>query len=391
MAWIAFALSLGVILFLAAKSLWLALVGGAVALGVLTVPARALPGIWARALADWGVLALILASALIPMIGAALQRSGLLWDLVARIPGGRGTSFVVVPALFGLLPVPGGALFSAPILEELGGGRPEERAAANVWFRHIFLSFYPMSSALLTGAKLAGLDLWHVIPWQILWALLALVIGAIFLLPPVLGPKPALAPAVGKGFWKAVLALLAAPGLDLVLRSLVKLPAPEMATAVALSAAFVLAMLLGPGFSQFSGLIKEAKPWRFALIVVGVFLYLGAFQASGLPQTMASLSLPLEILVLGLGVLMGLATGRQQAALSVVIPVYLASGNFLSPWRFSVLYQASYLGYLLSPLHPCLVVSAEYAGARLPQTWRRLLFPSLVFGALVAVAARFSF
>ncbi len=391
MIWAAFVLSLGVILFLARRNLWLSLMAGAMVLGLLTSPARALPRILIQELIDPGVLALAFASALIPMIGVALQKSGLLWTLAARIPGGRGMSFVVAPALFGLLPVPGGALFSAPILEELGGGRPEERAAANVWFRHVFLSFYPLSSALLTGAKLAGLDLWRVIPWQMLWAFFAVFIGAVFLLPPFLGPKPALGLRQEKDFWKPLLILLVAPTLDFVLRGLVDLPAPEVSTALGLVVALFLTIFLGPGVSKCSKIVVEAKPWRFALIVFGIFFYLGAFRASGLPQAIASLSLPLELLVLGLGVLMGLATGRQQAALSVVIPVYLASGSFLSPWQFSVLYQASYLGYLLSPLHPCLVASAEYARAGLPQTWWRLLFPSLAFGALVALAARFSF
>jgi hypothetical protein len=291
----------------------------------------------------------------------------------------------VAPALFGLLPVPGGALFSAPILEELGGGHPEERAAANVWFRHILLSFYPMSAALLTGAKLSGLDLWQIIPWQLLWALFALAIGGLFLLRPFFGPKAVFANPQGRGFWKALFILLSAPLLDLLFRRFLPLPAPEVGTALALCVALFFALLLGPGFSSFPALLLESKPWRFALIVFGVFLYLGAFQASGLPKAMASLPLPLGPLVLGLGLLMGLATGRQQAALSVVIPVYLAGAGSLSPWQFSLLYQASYLGYLLSPLHPCLVVSAEYAGTRLSAVLRRLLLPSLVYLAPCSV------
>jgi len=325
MVWVAFGLSLGLILFLARWNLWPALFAGALLLAFLTAPLSAFPGIFSRAFADPGVLALAAAAGLIPIIGGALQKSGLLRALVAKIPGGRATAYVVAPALFGLLPVPGGALFSAPILEELGGGHPEERAAANVWFRHILLSFYPMSAALLTGAKLSGLDLWQIIPWQLLWALFALAIGGLFLLRPFFGPKAVFANPQGRGFWKALFILLSAPLLDLLFRRFLPLPAPEVGTALALCVALFFALLLGPGFFNFPALLSESKPWRFALIVFGVFLYLGAFQASGLPKAMASLPLPLGPLVLGLGLLMGLATGRQQAALSVMIPVYLAA------------------------------------------------------------------
>jgi len=390
MVWVAFGLSLGVVLFLSRRSLWVALFAGALLLALLTAPLSAFPEIITRTFADPGVLALAAAAGLIPIIGAALQKSGLLRALVARIPGGRATAFALAPALFGLLPVPGGALFSAPILEELGGGRPEERAAANVWFRHILLSFYPMSAALLTGAKLSGLDLWQIIPWQLLWALFSVVIGTVFLLPPFLGPKEIVANPERYGFWKALFVLLLAPILDLLFRSFLPLPAPEVATAFALCVALCFSLLLGPGFFSFPAIFSESKPWRFALIVFGIFFYLGAFQASGLPGAMAALPLPLGPLVLGLGLLMGLATGRQQAALSVVIPVYLAGAGSLSPWQFSLIYQASYLGYLLSPLHPCLVVSAEYAGTHLSSVLRRLLLPSLAFASSVMALSYFA-
>lgn len=386
MAWAAFAVSLFVILAFAQRNLWLALSGGATILGLWTVPLASLPGIWAKTLGDPGVLALIYVAGVIPLIGAALQAGDLLSGLVARLPGGRRTAYVVVPALFGLLPVPGGALFSAPFLEELGGGKPEERAAANVWFRHILLLFYPLSSALLTGAKLANLDLWTAILWQLPWALFLLVVGAVFLLPPFSGPKPkGNASGNARRFWRGLGVLLFVPLFDLILRRMVKFPAPEVATAISITAGLLLALAVGPGPRALPRLLWQSKPWRFSLIVVGVFLYLGAFQASGLPQAMAGLPFPFAPLILGLSLLMGLATGRQQAALSVVIPVYLAAGSSLSGWHFSVLYQACYLGYLLSPLHPCLVVSVEYAGARLWRTWARLLLPSIA--ALAAVAA----
>jgi len=299
MVWVAFGLSLGLILFLARWNLWPALFAGALLLAFLTAPLSAFPGIFGRAFADPGVLALAAAAGLIPIIGTALQKSGLLRALVAKIPGGRATAYVVAPALFGLLSVPGGALFSAPILEELGGGQPEERAA-NVWFRHILLSFYPMSTALLTGAKLSGLDLWQIIPWQLLWALFSVIIGAIFLLRPFFGPKPILAdPRV---FWKALFVLLLAPLLDLLFRRFLPLPAPEVGTALALCVALFFVLLLGPGFSSFPALLLESKPWRFTLIVFGVFLYLGAFQASGLPKAMAGLPLPFRAARFGIGV-----------------------------------------------------------------------------------------
>jgi len=383
-----FALSLFVMLILARFSLPLAMLTGAFFLAVFSLrPLEVLPAI-ARTLVDPGVLALTFAVGLIPLIGAGLRRGGWLEALVARLPGGKRTVFSVVPAIFGLLPIPGGALLSAPILERVGGGKSDERAAANVWFRHIFLFFYPMSAALITGAKLTGLDLWTLLPYQIPWAAFAALLGAIFILPPFSGPKNLDDPGPLSRTLFPWIVLLLAPGLDFAIKRVFHLPAPEVATLIALFGSFLL-VVIGLRGRGIVSLFQEAQPWRFSLIIVGMFSYLGAFQGAGLPQILAALNLPPLGMVVGLGLLMGLATGRQQAAISVSIPIYLASRGGVNPWTFSVIYQAAYLGYLLSPLHPCLVVSAEYARTTVGAVWRRLALPSLLFFVAVVITGLF--
>lgn len=388
MVWMAFGLSLAVLLGLARWNLWAAMVLGAGVLGFLTTPAGPLLTSFGRTLADPGVVALAVTVGLIPLVGAVLERTGRMESLLARVPR-RKAIFAAAPAIFGLLPIPGGALLSAPFLERVGGGRPEDRAAANVWFRHVFLFVYPVSSALIAAAKLAGTEVWRVLPYQLPWAVLAGLLGWAWLLRPFSGPVENLDPGPHWSFLFPLAVLLVAPALDLLLKRTVSLPAPEVATLIAVTGSFFLALRGGFPVRELPALIGTAKPWRFSLIVVGMFLYLAAFQASGLPGQLAALALPPLGLVLGVGVLMGLATGRQQAAISVVIPVYLAAQGSLSPWAFSVVYQAAYLGYLLSPLHPCLTVSAEYAGTTLGATWRRLLPPSGI-ALLAAVAVGFA-
>ncbi len=389
MVWLGFGLSLVALLGLARWSLWGAMVAGSLVLGAVALPWAELPRALARALMDPGVWALAGAVGLIPLIGAALERGGWMEPLVAQLPGGRRTVFALTPALMGLLPIPGGALLSAPILERVGGGQPADRAAANVWFRHTLLFFYPMSTALIAGAKLAGKDVWAVLPYQLPWAGLATALGAAFLLGPFRGPKPTLHNGPRNRFLFPLAVLLLAPGLDYLLKRTAPLPFPELATLVALLLSFALAAAGSLRWRELPPLVRKSGPWRFSLILLGMFLYLGVFQAAGLPQALASLQLPLLGVVLGLGLLMGLATGRQQAAVSVVLPIYMAAKGSIGLWGFSVLYQATYLGYLLSPLHPCLTVSAEYAGTTLWATWRKLLAPSLLLLAAVALAGAF--
>ena len=102
--------------------------------------------------ADTILLAILMT--LIFMLATCMQRLG----AVSRLVKSMQTVFVhggmlgVVPAVYGLMPVPGGAMFSAPLVDEEGkrfGLKQSEKNFLNVWFRHIWFSIYPISSAMI--------------------------------------------------------------------------------------------------------------------------------------------------------------------------------------------------------------------------------------------------
>lgn len=383
MAWLAFGLSLVLLIALARWNLWGAMVVGALALGGLALPVRELGQAFLSVWVSPSVLLLALAMTTIPLIGGALVESGQMEKLLAGLPGGRRAAYALAPAILGMLPMPGGALLSAPLVERAGGSSPEVRAAANVWFRHTLHSIYPLSPALITGAALAGLDVWGVIPYQFPAVFLLAILGYFAFLRRVSGQVDTSAPRSARNVIVPLGILFVAPALDLVLKRVAPIPVPELATVAGVTASLALAGKVS--VPSFLAIARREKPWRFGLIVIGVFTYLAVFQRSGLPEHIAALDLPPEVLCLGVGWLLGFATGRQQAAVSLVIPIYTGSYGAMAPWAFAVTYFASYLGYLLSPLHPCLTVSAEYVGTSLGATWRRLVVPSAI--ALVVTVA----
>ena len=83
---------------------------------------------------------------------------------------------MVLPALMGVLIVPGGALLSAPFIDEIGEEMKipaPRRAAINLVFRHIAMFILPFSTGLLVISaalpeinisKLIFLNLFYVIP-----------------------------------------------------------------------------------------------------------------------------------------------------------------------------------------------------------------------------------
>jgi len=75
-----------------------------------------------------------------------------------------------LPAIIGFLPVSGGALMSAPIVDaeaEKLKLPPERKAYVNLWFRHTIFPVYPLSQVLIITAALTGAPLFSIILLQI--------------------------------------------------------------------------------------------------------------------------------------------------------------------------------------------------------------------------------
>ena len=65
-----------------------------------------------------------------------------------------------------------------------------------------------------------------------------------------------------------------------------------------------------------------------------------------------------------------------SAMAGVAIPLltpFIIAGGDVSGTAILVVYGCGGLGHLLSPLHPCLILSAEYLNARLIDVYRYLL------------------
>ena len=103
------------------------------------------------------------------------------------------------------------------------------------------------------------------------------------------------------------------------------------------------------------------KVWRFPLLIVSMFLFLEVFIASGVPDQIASVDLPF-ILFLILAFILGFATGRAQLPFTILIPIYLTQyGLTVFPiFEFALLYSVTFLGYIITPLHPCVSYTYQY-------------------------------
>jgi len=384
--WIGFLVSLAGILIISKKNLALALISGAILLGLFTLPLSVVLDRIIYTISNPSIVVLALAMGVIPVLGGTMKDSGQIDSLVQNVRLNRRFLLPFSAALMGLLPMPGGALLSAPVVEKGGEGVADElKASINNWFRHLFILIYPLNPALIVSAKITNLDVYQALVYLLPASLLALVLGHVFLLRKVHGSI-----RYAKGYSWSGLAIpltiiLCAPVLDFCLKRLFAIG--TAATLIGVTAGCLLSIGWSAKKLNLKKIVMQMKPWNFALIIIGMFLYLHIFQESDAKNLIATISLPPLILAVTAGFLLGFLTGRVQLPASIIFPVYLAAIGQVTPLVFALIYAGIYFGYMISPVHPCLVVTCEYFHIPLRVMIRRLAWPtSLVFLTILLIS-----
>lgn len=389
LTWLGFAVSLATILLVARRSLPLALFCGAVILGLFTIPVVEVIEIVFSTLTDVSVLLLALAMGVIPLIGGTMKASGQMDDLVGNLRIGKKGLMALSPAMMGLLPMPGGALLSAPILEKGGIGVADDlKVAINNWFRHLFVLIYPLSSALIASAKIAGISVYSAALYLLPTFFFALSLGYTFFIRRVRGTIEYDKPFSIKGLLLPLLIVLVAPLLDFSIKRSVDLPVKEVATIIGVSTSLLLSILMSRVPLNLVNIARKMKPWNFTLIIIGMFVFLNIFRASNAAPLIASIPLEPATLCVVAGFVLGVATGRVLLPASIILPVYLTFGT-ITPVVFALIYTSIFFGYMISPVHPCVGVSIEYFSVPMKNFLKLLIIPTLIIFVVVMLLAIF--
>ena len=167
MTWFAaLALSLLIIIIGVYRKLNMGLVMLAAALALLASSGDAWPTLLRTVqstLTDRSARVLLICVLLIGVLGNLLKQTGALQSMIyhlERLVGDLRLLTAALPALIGILTVPGGAIFSAPLVEQAGGKAGLDavrQAAANLWFRHALYFAYPLFPSVIIASELSGL------------------------------------------------------------------------------------------------------------------------------------------------------------------------------------------------------------------------------------------
>ncbi|TFG23640.1 MAG: DUF401 family protein [Promethearchaeota archaeon] len=334
------------------------------------------------------IILLAIAVTMIPILGEIMSESGLMLELVQKMKISKKASLMMTPAFFGLLPVAGGALMSAPILDQIDSNlNSDQKVAINVWYRHVLIFIYPISSALIVASIISGIPLYLIFMSLLMPFIVLILIGYVILIRKIENEDIESERDV-KRVIRNLLPLIITPIIDFFGRTFLEFPYPEVFLLVGLIISTAIALKIGKmSISKLKPIAIKMQLWRFPLLILAMFWFLEVFIRSEVPTEVGKLNLHFFLFIC-LGFFLGFATGRIQLPLSILIPIYLIQYGlkimFLLDFVF--LYSAIFLGYIITPIHPCVAYSKEFFKVAYKDMFISLAKPTFTcFGILIAI------
>lgn len=310
---------------------------------------------------------------LIFILAKTMQETGAITKLInsLRTFFAKGGTLGVIPAIYGLMPVPGGALFSAPLIDKEGDTyhlQQHQKNFLNIWFRHIWFPIYPISSAmiLICSMKFSGIPIQMLLLADLPAFFGVILIGSLFLLRYTRATDAALEkPRKDYSGLKYILP----PIIPLLFYPLTSLGLSEtrcflIGVAVSL---LLLYFLITLDARTYLGILKKSFTWNLILAIFGIMILREMIRISQMhvfiSQTMQNLAFPALLIIILIPVLLGTLTGYNLGAIALsyplVEPFFSMSGVSLIGCT-SLIFMSSLIGYLISPIHLCNVLSSEY-------------------------------
>ena len=321
-----------------------------------------------------------------------------------------------LPALVGLLPMPGGALFSAPLVASVDSQNDlpsPHKAAVNYWFRHIWEYWWPLYPGVLLAVKYAGIPAWLFYLVQMPFTVAAIAGGYFFILRGI--KQNGSAPAKTSGLDVSAAASTLSPIGLLVAVSVIgsmALPlagvAGDLSSLISMLAGLTLALLLvfknnGPAFKKSLHLLREKNTGHMMLLVLGIQVFsailkcpLDASPAHTLVYQMhrefMSMGIPILMVMALIPFISGAVTGVAFGFVGASFPIVFALLGSAPPLHVAIAattfaYGCGYLGMILSPVHVCLVVTNEYFNTKLFSVYRYIVGPALVVFATCLICS----
>ncbi len=350
-------------------------------------------------------VSVLLIVGVILVISRLMKETGHLDRIVVsfeKLTGDERTAGSVMPALIGLLPMPGGALFSAPMVDQamhehrVSG---EQKTAINYWFRHIWEYCWPIYPGFVLAVSLLEVESWQFIAIMAPMTLVSVLAGVYFILRP-LGRQgrrdtTVFSWALVRAFvWQimpiliVVLVIMALAGLLFGLHRIgwaVELSSPvSILMGLLVSLAWVSRVnRVNREQVQAALSLKELLPMLFLVASIMVFKgILEDSQAVGrIRDELMGYHIPVALIVMAMpfmaGLITGIAMGFVGTAFPLIIPLFSGESHLHYMSYAALGFTFGFMGTILSPIHLCFLVTKDHFHASLAGSYRYIVFPAL--------------
>lgn len=317
---------------------------------------------------------LALLMTLIYVLAKSMQETGAIKKLIdsLRTFFYKGGTLGVIPAVYGLMPVPGGALFSAPMINEEGDKYhldKNQKNFLNIWFRHIWFPIYPISSAmiLICSEKFSNINIYRLILANIPAFIIIIIIGFI-LLRKFISNSQKQQTTPKKDY--SGLVFFIPPIVPLIFYGVLQVFGfPQIRSfLIGIVFSIVLVYLItNIDRKNFLQVLKKSLTWKLGVAIFGIMIFREMFEVSGaniiIADMIGNLPFPAIWLVAIIPLLLGSLTGYNLGAIALsyflVEPFFSFTGVGIIGLT-SIIFMSSFVGYLVSPIHLCNVLSSDY-------------------------------
>lgn len=343
---------------------------------------------------------LVFALYLVICLEIELRKSGCLAGMVealSRMFSSRRFTLAVMPAFLGLLPSIGGARFSAPIVEEASKGfaaKPEDKAAINFWFRHIFEFSSPLVPGMILACGIAGVKIGDLIVHLGWLTVAAFLLGWIVMVRGLKQTenteKVVSAEEAKRHNLDFVLALTP------VIANVVLMVAFGLQASVSMVIVVVAMIPVLMAFNRYVS-VKEifigALDYKMFANVICILLFIALLDKTGvLAQLVAAFEaspLPVPVIIGVLSFIIGLLTGISQGHVAIMMPIVagLSMGD-LDLVGVAMVFGVA--GQMITPTHLCLTITVDYFKSDFFKTLKPVLWAQIPLSVLFIVVSYFT-
>ncbi len=384
------------ILLIRKWELWLVLLIASAATGILFLmkPFPFLMVFWGTIYDKLTIKLLIIVFSVL-LLGSLMKEGGILGILdrgISSIVKNKFFQLSIPPALIGLLPMPGGALVSAPVVESSSRDidlTPEQLTYINFWYRHIWEYFWPIYPGLIVASFIIKIPVRTLSLHQWIFSPLAMFSGLLPILSLGIHKKSNRKSKENKIKGLSLIFLGFLPIIIIILLYMVlKVDITISIFSTTIATLIFLSLLKKVKLKK----IFKGLNYKSLLVIFTVLLFKNVLNKSGGLEAVGRLgitSIGIIIILYVFPFITGFLTGVNQAYVAVSFPLllpFIHSGpQYYILNIIEIAYISGFAGVLLSPVHLCLVLSKEYYGAEFPGVYRYLLPPVLIiiFGTII--------